>query len=100
MDMWYFAHICVHARSWREFAKCCFAHFPSFFSVHVDTYVTQMGVRGCEIFWEKALQRFKVQCYLCYEGVGVGPISRKKALRNTWMAPKLGNHLYNLVMKS
>ena len=39
MDMWYFARICVHARSWREFAKCCFAHFPSFFSVHVDTYV-------------------------------------------------------------
>ena len=37
--MWYFARICVHARSWREFAKCCFAHFPSFFSVHVDTYV-------------------------------------------------------------
>ncbi len=38
MDMWYFARICVHARSWREFAKCRFAHFPSFFSVHVDTY--------------------------------------------------------------
>ena len=27
-----------NARSWREFAKCRFAHFPSFFSVHVDTY--------------------------------------------------------------
>ena len=38
MDMWYFARICAHARSWREFAKCRFAHFPSFFSVHVDTY--------------------------------------------------------------
>ena len=36
--MWYFVRICVHARSWREFAKCRFAHFPSFFSVHVDTY--------------------------------------------------------------
>ena len=23
---------------WREFAKCRFTHFPSFFSVHVDTY--------------------------------------------------------------
>ena len=38
MDMWYFARICAHVRSWREFAKCCSAHFPSFFSVHVDTY--------------------------------------------------------------
>ena len=38
MDMWYFARICAHARSWREFAKCRFAHFPSFFAVHVDTY--------------------------------------------------------------
>ena len=28
----------MHARSWRELAKCRFAHFPSFFSVHVDTY--------------------------------------------------------------
>ena len=37
--MRYFARICAHARSWREFAKCRFAHFPSFFSVHVDTYV-------------------------------------------------------------
>ena len=36
--MWYFARICVCARSWREFAKCRFTHFPSFFSVHVDTY--------------------------------------------------------------
>ena len=36
--MLYFARICAHARSWRELAKCRFAHFPSFFSVHVDTY--------------------------------------------------------------
>ena len=32
----------VHVRAcmqcWREFAKCRFTHFPSFFSVHVDTY--------------------------------------------------------------
>ena len=33
--------ICAHARSWRKFAKCRFAHFPSFFSVHVDTYANQ-----------------------------------------------------------
>ena len=38
MHMWYFARICAHARSWCDFAKCRFAHFPSFFSVHVDTY--------------------------------------------------------------
>ena len=38
--MRYFAHICAHARSGREFAKCRFAHFPSFVSVHFDTYVT------------------------------------------------------------
>ena len=36
-----------------------------------------MGV-GCQIFWEKALRRCKVQCYLRYEEVGGGPISRKK----------------------
>ena len=32
----------VHVRAcmqcWREFAICRFMHFPSFFSVHVDTY--------------------------------------------------------------
>ena len=39
MDMWYFARICAHTRSWREFEKCRFAHYPSFFSIHVDTYV-------------------------------------------------------------
>ena len=43
MDMWYFDRICAHARSWREFAKCRFAHFPSFFSVHVDTYANRMS---------------------------------------------------------
>ena len=36
--MWYFARICAHTRSWREFAKCRFAHYPSFFSIHVYTY--------------------------------------------------------------
>ena len=33
-----FARICARARSWREFAKSRFTHFPSFFSVHVDSY--------------------------------------------------------------
>ena len=47
MDMWYFARICAHARSWREFAKCRFAHFPSFFSVHVDTYVHTSSNTTC-----------------------------------------------------
>ena len=42
--MQYFARICAHARSWREFAKCRFAHFPSFFSVHVDTYDIMQAV--------------------------------------------------------
>ena len=37
---------CVHARSWRELAKCRFAHFPSFFPVHVDTYVIGGGWYG------------------------------------------------------
>ena len=47
-------------------------------------YVTQMGVGGwCQIVRKKALRRCKVQCYLRYEGVGGGPIYRKKALRNT-----------------
>ena len=46
LPMWYLLNVymCekVHARAymqyWREFAKCRFTHFPSFFSVHVDTY--------------------------------------------------------------
>ena len=46
-------------------------------------YVTQMGWGGCHIFWKKGLRRCKVQRYYRYEGVGGGPISRKKALRNT-----------------
>ena len=45
MDMWYFARICVHARSWREFAKCWFAHFPSFFS----SMLTPMKVVWCVV---------------------------------------------------
>ena len=46
LTMWYLLNVymCekVHVRTcmqcWREFAKCRFTHFPSFFSVHVDTY--------------------------------------------------------------
>ena len=45
MDMWYFARICAHARSWHQIAKCRFAHFPSFFSVHFDTYVNSTPIR-------------------------------------------------------
>ena len=50
MDLWHFAH--VHARCWREFAKCRFTHFPSLFSVHVDTYMcvcvcVRVCVRAC-----------------------------------------------------
>ena len=48
MDMWYFSRICAHARTWREFAKCRFAHFPSFFSVHVETYAPMPAIIcGC-----------------------------------------------------
>ena len=56
MDMWYFGRICAHARSWHEFAKCRFAHFPSFFSVHVDTYDSHNRhdpAPGLEPCWER-----------------------------------------------
>ena len=33
------SHVCTRARSWREFAKSRFTHFPSILSVHVDSYV-------------------------------------------------------------
>ena len=38
---------------------------------------------GGQVFQRKALRWCKVQCYLCYEGVGGGPISRKKVVHNT-----------------
>ena len=38
---------------------------------------------GVSDFMEKSVTKVKVQCYLHYEGVGGGPISTKKALRNT-----------------
>ena len=41
------------------------------------------GGGGCLIFLKKALRRCNIQCYYRYEGVCVGPISRKIALRNT-----------------
>ena len=43
-------------------------------------YVTQMGVGGVKFFEKKVLHRCTVQRY---EGVGGGPISRKRAFRNT-----------------
>ena len=47
-----------------------------------------VGVGGCQFFREKTLRRCTVQRY---EGVGGGHISRKKALRNTLMAPGIIN---------
>ena len=46
LPMWYLlnvymcekVHVRAYMQCWREFAKCRFTHFPSFFSVHVDTY--------------------------------------------------------------
>ena len=37
---------------------------------------------GINFSGKKTLRRFKVERYYRYEGVGGGPISRKKALRN------------------
>ena len=41
-------HVRVCMQCWREFAKCRSTHFPSFFSVRVDTYgsVSAPGVMG------------------------------------------------------
>ena len=52
LTMWYLLNVymCekVHVRACmqcrREFAKCRFTHFPSFFSVHVDTYAIWISV--------------------------------------------------------
>ena len=42
IDIWCFARLSSRApRSWREFAKCRFTHFPSIFSLQVDTYAIQ-----------------------------------------------------------
>ena len=40
------------------------------------------GWGGYQLFREKTLRRCKVERYYRYEGVGGGPISRKKALSN------------------
>ena len=37
------SHLCTRARSWREFAKSRFTHFPSILSVHVDSYETAIA---------------------------------------------------------
>ena len=51
IDIWCFARLSSRApRSWREFAKCRFTHFPSMFSLHFDTYVintTHQTVQRC-----------------------------------------------------
>ena len=56
LTRWYLLNIYIlyvrkctfaHVQCWREFAKCLFAHFPSFFSAHVDTYVTGIDVLSC-----------------------------------------------------
>ena len=49
--MRYFARICAHARSWREFAKCRFAHFPSF----SPSMLTPMLLRFVG-WWRMAIQ--------------------------------------------
>ena len=38
------SQLCTRARSWREFAKSRFTHFPSILSVHVDSYVTIFNI--------------------------------------------------------
>ena len=52
-------HVRARAQCWHEFAKCCFTHFPSFFSAHVDTYAmvqhmsqTDGGGGGAEALWK------------------------------------------------
>ena len=47
--------------------------------------IAQIG--GCQLFWEKALRRCKVQRYYRYEGMGGGPIFRSKALNVTFECP-------------
>ena len=47
-------------------------------------YVTQMGWGVSDFFWKK---RYEGVMFNVNEAVGGGPIYRKIALRNTWMAP-------------
>ena len=43
IDIWCFARLSSRApRSWREFAKYRFTHFPSIFSLQVDTYALEL----------------------------------------------------------
>ena len=56
------SYLCTRARNWREFAKCRFAHFPSFFSVHVDTY-------DMSVWWRHnlSLERKSQTCAFVFE---------------------------------
>ena len=48
MDMWYFARICVHVRSWRHFAKKISRTFPNF----SQSMLTPMGITfDCKLKW-------------------------------------------------
>ena len=62
------------------------AHSSEVASMVADFYgaiqMLRNGGGGCLIFWKKALRRCNVHI-TPHEGVGGGPISRKKALRNT-----------------
>ena len=42
------AFVHTRARSWREFAKSRFTHFPSILSVHVDSYANDCSRRRVE----------------------------------------------------
>ena len=51
-----FVHARARARSWREFAKSRFTHFPSILSVHVDSYASHLTRRlsGGSNEWQRS----------------------------------------------
>ena len=57
----------VHVRAcmqyWHEFSKCHFTHFPSFFSVHVDTY----GINSTCMFFFSMYTFIILTMHLCAE---------------------------------
>ena len=51
IDIWCFARLSSRAqRSWREFAKCRFTHFPSICSLQVDTYALKSSSHFVHIY--------------------------------------------------
>ena len=96
-------NLLLHLRSPRDCGSCrplysnhatdrpatC-AHSSEVASMVADFYgaiqVLRNGGGGVWFSGKKALRRCNVHI-TPHEGVGGGPISRKKALRNTWMAP-------------